>query len=76
MPYVAQSLQLCCEDDYEHDDHAVWLRKANGVGVGHVQMILALFMPRWDGGEGRRFHDTKTFRRQKIRGGSYMGGAL
>ena len=36
MPYIRQSLQLCCEDDNEHDDHAVCVRKVNGTVVGHA----------------------------------------
>ena len=32
-PYIGQSLQLCCEDDNEHDDHAVCVRKVNGTVV-------------------------------------------
>ena len=73
MSYVAQSLQLHFEEDYEHDGHAMCVRKARGVDVGHVQMILALFVP----GEGGGLHNTETFRRQKIKGGSYMcGGTL
>ena len=36
MPYIGQSLQLCCEDDNEHDDHAGFVRKANSTVVGHA----------------------------------------
>ena len=31
--YIGQSLQLCCEDDNEHNDHAVYVSKANGTVV-------------------------------------------
>ena len=35
-PYVGQYLKLSCEEDNEHDDHAICVRKANGIVVGHA----------------------------------------
>ena len=35
-PYVGQRLQLSCEENNDHDDHAVSVRKASGTVVGHA----------------------------------------
>ena len=47
-------------------------KKASGVDVGHVQMILVLFMPRWGGGEAYTIPKLSAIK--KVRGGSYMSG--